>query len=176
MPPLPSTPCNELYYLDTNALWKYYHGQKGDRNVRRLVAGSSFQVLVSPLTVVEFIGVLMRHHRCKRIKRKDVNAVVKRLRRDIATVNVHRPFRMVDLPDAFFREAQGILLQYAGEYAIQTNDALHLAIAIRLSRQPALPIVFVTSDGALQHAAQRNGLGCYDPEPSRSALRPNVQL
>jgi len=158
------TPPEPVYYFDTNALWKFYCDQKGDLNVRRLVARSPSQVLVSPLTVVEFVGVLMEYYRKRLLKRTQVNAIVKRLRRDVGKVNPHRPFRIVDVPAASFREAESILLLHAGDCAIQTIDALHLAIAIRLNVPPGAPVVFVTSDHALQHVAQKRDLCCYNPE------------
>jgi len=96
---------SSLYYLDTNALWKFYQDQTGDVNVRRLVARSPSQVLISPLTMLEFFGVLMKYYRKRLIKRKQIHAIAKRLRRDSAIDNVHRPFRVVQIPDGSFRQA-----------------------------------------------------------------------
>jgi len=153
---------SSLYYLDTNALWKFYQDQTGDVNVRRLVARSPSQVLISPLTMLEFFGVLMKYYRKRLIKRKQIHAIAKRLRRDSAIDNVHRPFRVVQIPDGSFRQAQSILLQDASRYSIQTNDALHLAIVLKLNT--ADPVVLVTADGSLQNTAQRRGIDWYNPE------------
>jgi predicted nucleic acid-binding protein len=149
------------YYLDANALWKFYQDQKGDVNVRRLVASSPSQVLISPLTMLEFLGVLMKYYRKRFIKRKQVHAVAGRLWRDAATGNVHRPFSVVQVPVGSFREAEGILLQY-GNYDIQSNDALHLAIVLKLKTDN--PVVLVTADNSLQITALRKGIDWYDPE------------
>ncbi|MDY7075645.1 MAG: type II toxin-antitoxin system VapC family toxin, partial [Chloroflexota bacterium] len=143
---------NLSYYFDANALWKFYRDEKGDMNVRRLVARSPSQVLISPLTMLEFFGVLMKYYRQRLLKRKQVRAVAKRLRRDSTTGNVHRPFRMVQVLTDSFRQAQSILLQEASEYNIQANDALHLAILLALNTSD--PVVLVTCDKSLQHTAQ----------------------
>ena len=157
-----SAAAGPLYYFDANALWKFYRDEQGDVNVRRLVARSSPQVLVSPLTMLEFFGVLMKYYRQRLIKRKQIHAIAKRLRRDSAIGNVHRPFRMVHIPAGSFRQAQSILLQEASEYNIQANDTLHLAIVLALNAADS--VALVTSDGSLQHTARRRGIDWYDPE------------
>ena len=156
------------YYLDANALWKFYQDQKGDLNVRRLVARSPSQVLVSPLTMLEFLGVLMKYSRKKFIKRKQVHAVASRLRRDAAIDNVYRPFRVTPLPAGSFREAEGILLHYGSHYNVQSNDALHLAIVLKLNM--GNPVVLVTADNSLQITALRRGIDWYDPETGEQSL------
>ncbi len=161
---MPSSTTDVLYYLDTNALWKFYQDQKGDINIRRLIAKSSSQVLVSPLTLLEFVGVLMKYHRKKLIKRKHIHAIAKRLRRDSAIGKTNRPFHIIESPNGSFREAENILLECGSDCDFQTNDALHLAAVIKLRTSMAVPIVLVTSDGALQYVASRKGVACYDPE------------
>ena len=59
------------YYFDTNALWKYYkanENEKGILNIRRLVANSPHPILISPLTLLEFIDILTKNVRQKNIK------------------------------------------------------------------------------------------------------------
>jgi len=154
-----SLPESASYYLDTAAMWKYYRDEPGDVQVRRLVSRSP--VLVSPLTMLEFIAVLMRYYRRRCLRRKDVHAIARRLRRDSALGRTSRPFQVIQIPEGAFRQAEGFLLQYADQCRLGANDALHLAIAIR--HRAADPIVFVTSDGALKQVAKRQGVPCYDP-------------
>ena len=151
-----------LYYLDANALCKFYRDEQGDLDLRRLVARSPSQVLLSPLTVIEFVSVLMAYYRKGLLKRKQVHAIARRLRRDSAVGKTNRPFRVIPVPEGAFREAEGILLQYAGTYSFASNDALHLAIVIR--QDAADPVVLVTSDRALKHVAWQRSVTCYDPE------------
>jgi predicted nucleic acid-binding protein len=159
---MPSPTADAVCYLDTNALWKYYRDELGDLNVRRLVARVPRQVLISPLTILEFIGKLMKYCRKGQIKRSQVRAIAKRLRRDAALGNSHRPFRIVPIPQGAFREAQGILLEHGSRWDFGANDALHLGIVLRLVGET--PPVFVTCDGGLTLTAQRKLLSCYDPE------------
>jgi len=151
-----------LHYFDANALWKYYRDEKGDVNVRRLVARSSSQILISPLTLIEFLGVLTRYYRKRFIKRKHVNSIAGRMRRDSTAGKTNRPFRVIPVPAGSFHEAQSILLQYGSHYDLQSNDALHLAIVAKHGVTD--PVVLVTSDRALQNTAQKKGVDCYDPE------------
>ena len=159
---MPNSTPESLHYLDANALWKFYRDEPGDGNVRRLVTGSSAQVLISPLSVLEFVGVLVKYYRKGFVGRRDVNRIAKRLRRDSAVGNTHRPFRMIPLPEGFAREAKGILLQHGCISSIQTNDAIHLAIVLRAEHDHAATLV--TSDRALRETAHRRGICCYDPE------------
>jgi len=163
---MPTSTPESLHYLDANALWKFYRDQRGDVNIRRLVTGSSSQVLISPVTVLEFIGVLVKYYRKGLVGRRHVNRIAKRLRRDSAMGNTHRPLRMIPLPEGFAREAKGILLQQGCTCSIQTNDAIHLAIVLRLEQDH--PATLVTSDRALQKTAQRRGVAWYDPEAEES--------
>lgn len=159
-------PADSLYYFDANALWKYYREQQGAQTVHRLVADAHEQVLVSPLTMLECVGVLMKYHRKGFVKRKHVRAIARRMRRDAAAGNSHRPFRVVDLPSGAFREAEGILLELAGQHSFGSSDALHLGVIVRQTL--SVPVVFVTADQALQQAAQRRSISWYDPEKDTS--------
>lgn len=160
----PSLDSGTMYYFDTNALWKFYQDQKGDMNIQRLVARSQSQVLISPLTLLEFFGVLMKYYRKKSIRRRDVHAIAKRVRRDSTVGKSNRPFQVIQVPDGSFREAEGILLQYGNSYDLQTNDVLHLAIVVSFQNQLATSLALVTSDHVLKNVAQRKGVIWYDPE------------
>jgi hypothetical protein len=68
---------------------------------------------------------------------------------------------MVSMPEKFFRLAETILLENA-QFAISSNDALHLAIVQKLPLQYA-PIM-LTSDNSLQNVCERVQITYYDPE------------
>lgn len=157
-----STPLRKFHYFDTNVFWKFYRAEEGDLLTRRLVANSDAQILVSPLTLLEFIDVLLQYYRRGALKRKDVRAIAKRVRRDTARGNSHRPFRLLMLTEEAFREAQSILLEHACNYSFGSNDALHLGIILR--SQEVNGVHFVTCDRSLQRAAQHRRVAWYDPE------------
>ncbi len=151
-----------LYYFDTNALLKYYNDEKGRLSIRRLVANSPQPILVSPLTLLECHGVLMKSFRQRVLKRQKLNTLVDLLRRNTGVNHTNRPFQLVPLPANAFRLAENILLQHAATFDIGPNDALHLAIVKQLPLTPS-PIL-VTSDRSMQHIGGRLGIGIYDPE------------
>ena len=157
-----SPPAGMTYYFDANALWKFYRDEPGDLNIRRLVSNATTQILISPLTMLEFIGVLMKYYRKGHLKRKQVRALAKRLRRDAALTSSNRPFRVISLPHGAFRAAEGILLQWGYQYDLQSNDSLHLAIVVKLNE--ANPVVVVTCDNSLTHTARHEKMSCYNPE------------
>jgi len=150
------------YYFDTNALLKYYNDEKGRLPIRRLVANSPQPILVSPLTLLECHGVLMKSYRQRVLKRQKLNTLVDLLRRNTGVNHTNRPFQLVPLPDNVFRLAENILLQQAATFDIGANDALHLAIVKQLPLIPS-PIL-VTSDRSMQHIGGRLGITIYDPE------------
>jgi PIN domain nuclease of toxin-antitoxin system len=49
----------QKYYFDANALLKYYQDEQGSLQIHRLVSNEK-PILVSPLTLVECVGVLMK--------------------------------------------------------------------------------------------------------------------
>jgi predicted nucleic acid-binding protein len=150
------------YYFDTNALLKYYNDEKGRLPLRRLVANSPQPILVSPLTLLECHGVLMKSYRQRVLKRQKLNTLVDLLRRNTGVNHTNRPFQLVLLPEDAFRLAENILLQQAATFDIGANDALHLAIVKQLPLTPS-PIL-VTSDRSMQHIGGRLGITIYDPE------------
>lgn len=152
-----------MYYFDTNAFWKYYFDQKGALETRQLVTTATSQIFISQITLLECIGVLMKYYRKKVIKRKELTSILKRIRRDVGTHNRLRPFRLISVTTGKFRNSEYILLSHADRHAIQTNDAIHLAVALDLASK-GNQIIFVTSDKALLHVATSHLMTCFDPE------------
>jgi predicted nucleic acid-binding protein len=157
---------NPRYYFDTNALWKYYPPgwhEDGSLDIRRFVSNKSNPILVSPLTVVEFFGRLMKHRRQHHEKRKKIHKLALRLRRDTGTETKKRRFNIVPLPDGVFRLAETILLEHGYNFDIGSNDALHLAIAAKLQAYFAAAVL-VTSDNSMQKVCEKMQILFHDPE------------
>jgi len=142
------------HYFDTNALFKYYHDEKGSLNIRRLVSKASPPIIVSSLTMLECFGVVMEHYRKGKLKKKQVNDLYQRLDKDIGeNKETNRPFQLVPIPDGAF--------QLAKNFRVESADALHLAIVKKLSLyQP----IMVTSDKSLQKVCESIQMSFYDPE------------
>lgn len=151
------------YYFDTNALFKYYKSEAGTLNIRRFVSNSSKPVLVSSLTLLECFGVMMEYYRKRQLKKKDVNDLYKRLEKDVAkNWETTRPFQRIKMPEGSFRLAKDILFQQGYTFRVEATDALHLAIAKKLSELS--PVIMVTSDHAMQHVCKHLSISVYDPE------------
>ncbi len=158
------------YYLDTNALFKYYGkatsiDEPGMLTLRRLIAHPDSITLVSPFTEVEFIGVLMELYRSGALKMYRINQLVKSFRRNInlSTESQNRPFTAISVPNLIiFKRAGDILLQY-GEFRCTTIDAIHIAIAENL-QQTYPNLRLITSDAGMKRVCIRINLATYDPE------------
>jgi predicted nucleic acid-binding protein len=161
-----NNPIEPRYYFDTNALLKYYNPwikhypeEKGILQIRRLVSNSPTAILVSPLTSLELVGKLTYLFRQNRLKRRNLHTIIDHIKKDIG-INT-QPFEMVAMPENVFRLAEMILLENA-QFAISSNDALHLAIVKKLPLQYT-PII-VTSDKSLQRVCERIPMIFYNPE------------
>ena len=151
------------YYFDTAAIWKYYGDEKGSLEVRRLVSRVLEPIVLSPMTLLEFVGVLMKYNRKGYITRKAIRKVVKRLRRDTGINSKNRPFKVFAMPSDSFKRAENILLENACFFNVGSNDCLHLAIVKHYeSKSPNL--VMVTSDNSLKKVCSKNNIEVYDPE------------
>jgi len=154
---------SESFYFDTAALWKFYREEKGSLNIRRLVSKVSQPIILSPLTIIEFISVLMKCYRKGYFKKKGLRKVVKRLRRDAGPLSQTRPFAVLGFPQGSFKRAESILLEYANQNKINANDSLHLAVVLNL--QSIFPnITIITSDHAMKNVCEKTNIPSYDPE------------
>jgi predicted nucleic acid-binding protein len=156
----------QRYYFDTNALLKYYNPllkqfeeEEGVLRIRRLVSNSSVPILISPMSSLELVGKVTAFFRQNKVNKKTLRTITTHLRKDIG-VNTSRPFKMVKLPENVFRLAETILLEQA-QFAISSNDALHLAI---VKKQPYFQAIMVTSDHSLQRVCEQTQVPFYDPE------------
>ncbi len=153
---------SRVYYFDTNALIKFYLDEKESVAVRRFVAASPKPVLISRLTMTEFISRLAAAYREKenKLKKRDVNRLLDRLKKDAHTA-ADSHFQIAVMPDGVFHAAEAILRQYAFEAKISIGsfDALHVAIVKKLSAPP----VMVTWDKPMQQVCEKLGIELYNP-------------
>jgi predicted nucleic acid-binding protein len=152
------------HYFDTNALFKYYHNEKGSLRIRRLVSNASHPIIVSSLTVLECFGVIMEYYRRGNLKKKHVNDLYQRLDKDMGkNKDTNRPFQIIEMPDGVFQLAKNILFQYAYSFRVESNDALHLAIVKKLQTESS-SITMITSDKSMQKVCEHLGIPFFNPE------------
>jgi len=150
------------YYFDANALIKYYKSEKGSDQIIDLVKIAK-PILISQLTFLETISVFIKFRRKKLIRKRQLDDIVKLLKQDIEYDEKISSFQMISLHNDIFQLAESILLENA-DAAIQTNDALHLAIVKKQINQT----IMVTSDNSLKNVCERIEIESYNPESAPS--------
>ncbi|EDN70372.1 conserved hypothetical protein [Beggiatoa sp. PS] len=153
---------NSQFYFDANALFKYYHDEKGDLKIRRLVTNAHEPVLVSSLTLLEYFSVVMQYRRKNIFKNKHINTVFSHLKKDARFNTTRHPFQIIPISEEVFFEAQDILFHHARTFQIGSMDALHLAIVKKWPLES--PPILVTSDQSMQKVCERISIPFIDPE------------
>ncbi len=146
---------SKCYYFDTNPMVKYYSfkNEKGVEIVRQLVATQT--IYISNLTLLEFLNVLMKSFRDKRINKKVLLRVSQQLNSDVI-----EKLNLIKNPENVFQFARDLMFQYATSSALSTNDALHISIAKLMQVQP----IMVTSDRVIKNICTQIQLATFDPE------------
>lgn len=164
------------YYFDTNALIKYYLNESETHLVEKLVQESPHPILISPVTLLEFIDHIVHHWRTGHLSADEVKAILEnRLRRDYSTQsNTQRSFLLTSAPSsALYIRAEAFLLRYAApeKYEkrgktgfdkgrkIGAKDMLHIAIAEKL--QDYGTVFMVTWDEKVQDVCKKLKIPYY---------------
>lgn len=155
-----------IYYFDTTALVKYYRDENGTPAIRKMVVDSPTPILISPLTKLEFLSWVMKSRRRKDLKKKEVTQIVARFNNDIGSATKIRNFSVTLSPSQVtFDNAERLLLRYAAENRLESNDSLHLAIFMGLQKHNPI-ITLVTSDSPLANVSRAEAVTVYNPEES----------
>jgi len=151
----------KTYYFDTNALWKYYLGQLeyGYVALQQFMVEQNQPVLVSDMTLLEFVGRLTKGYRKKEIQKNHLRKILQKVRHDIEETHL---FEITHIPTEAYNKAQELLINNP-ESKFGSNDALHLAVVYNL-HQINSGFTMVTFDEPMQRICQRIGLDFYDPE------------
>jgi predicted nucleic acid-binding protein len=159
-------------FLDACALAKrYLHEGESTRRMRRITGRFDRWggFIVSSFIEPEVISALGKYARTKSPHEEHYfhlhPQVVDAFRRDLS-----RPeFTIVPVRDEQV-EAAADLLRAHPEYAIGAADAIHLvtAQAVLAEAAPDDPLVFVTADRGLAHAAREKGLTVFNPLHQRA--------
>lgn len=147
-------------YLDTNAYMLYYLDQQGSQQIRGMISNSLYDVWISNLTFLEFLGKLLKLYRKKQISKKLLRAIVRRIRRDIGTSD-GRVFSLLEFPVKSLARAESILLSEGLNYGIQVNDAIHLSIALFLKSNIDNQVCFSTFDNSLRKTSENCKLDLF---------------
>jgi uncharacterized protein len=134
-------------YLDTSAVVKLYTSEPGSAQTRQAVSGAD-RVACSLLVYTETRTALARKYRLGEI--------------DAAGFARSKDDFESDWQGMFILPVDAQAVRRAGElaeqFALRAYDAIHLAAALILSRETALPVRFICFDTALNRAASSFGL------------------
>lgn len=157
-----------------NALIKYYKDEIGSGWVRDQVRARNAPIFLSPYSVIELYAWIAGAWRSRTIKRRrDMNKLRARVRRDIGNGVSSRPFFVWSPPEGCFDDAERLLLEYGVRDRIEAMDALHLA-AVRALWSQKTGLTVVTSDKPVERVCRDLGISTVNPEEAGSPqeLRP----
>jgi uncharacterized protein len=147
-----------IYYLDTSALAKLYHNERGSARMQTLASEPEAHLLISRLGVVEMESVFSMRVRLGAITAREADAVRIRFLTDIST----GVFEVLSVTTRHFAAAGRLIASHGSRIAIRTLDALHLSTVLEL---PTGFVDFVvTSDRHLREVAIAEHLSVLNPE------------
>lgn len=149
-----------VFYLDTSAIVKIYHSERGSEVIDELLENSvpEDQFHTSSLTLLEGISAIERLADLGQLDRALVRSALARFRRDI-----HDRFHLWPISNEIIAEAASVV----GQYRLRSADAIHLATALSISLLGlASQTVMVSSDRRLIRLTQAAGLAALDPTDS----------
>lgn len=150
---------NHCYYLDANALIKFYlpkEQEKGIENIQHLV--SSKTVFISNLTLLETLSFWMYSVRTATSKTRKIR--IGEQLKDIFKRDIPQKFKRILLDKAVFDYAEELMFLYCKDFNLGTNDALHISTAKLMQEHP----IMVTSDRVMKNICAQIQLATFDPE------------
>lgn len=140
-----------LHFFDTSALVKRYHLEKGSETVNSIVDNPDNALVISSLSIAEFVSTFTRKLHEGGITGDDIHACLSEFSKDIMS-----SFLIVDLERRHINKGVALILKHN----IRTLDSLQLAVFLNLSN---ISPNMVTSDKALAEAAQKEGFSVIMP-------------
>lgn len=149
-----------VFYLDTSAIVKSYHSERGSKVIDEMLGNSApqDQLHTSSLTLLEGISAIERLADLGQLDKALARSALARFRRDI-----YERFHLWPISNEIIGKAASIV----GQYKLRSADAIHLATALSISLLvPATQTVMVSSDRRLVRSARAAGLPVLDPADS----------
>ena len=108
------------YFLDTSALAKRHHKEKGSEYVDRILEQSGSRSLISNLSIVELESVLAIKTRTGEINQQSLEIARRRFRADLAR---QRLLVATSVHEGHFQSARKLLVRYGVAEGLRTLDA-----------------------------------------------------
>ncbi len=136
------------YYIDTSALIKVYHLEAGSQKIIDIY-NSEENIIISELSVVEFISTIHRKYREKEISLNALEMITDKFRDDISD-----RYEVLKFTSAVLEESWRLIQLYAKEYALVTLDSLQFAFFTTYCEKDD---IFVCSDNKLRKVVEMDG-------------------
>ncbi len=142
----------KFYFLDTSALIKRYHSEKGTDTIDSIFSENDKAIVISSISIVEMVSALSRKKEEKAISKEDLDVALSKFFHDAI-----RDFLVLELDDQHIKDSIVLVLKRS----LRTLDSLQLSVALGLKE---LKPVFVCADKKLISVAEKEGLKTIDPE------------
>src|SRR6266487_5013608 len=154
-----------VYFLDTSALVKRYHPERGSEVVQRAFADRTARRLVSDISLIEVHSAFARRVRMGEITPEDFQAVKAAFAADVQSGRLSE--EALDEMDK--AEAARLVEHYGLSQELRTLDALHLAVMKRLGVRRLHTVYY--ADRALCAVLAAEGFTVVNPEEPPPALQ-----
>lgn len=142
-----------IAYFGTSALLKKYFEEAGSDFVVALFKEKNLIPFTSVITQIESYHCIFRKKSESRLPEKMTRKILRQFDHDMQN------FKIVQFGDKIIRDSQKLIRQHV----LKTLDAIHIASALQLKRNPKIPIHFVSSDSAQSKFAQKKDLTVLNP-------------
>ncbi|HEY9205515.1 MAG TPA: type II toxin-antitoxin system VapC family toxin [Candidatus Methanoperedens sp.] len=142
----------KFYFLDTSALVKRYHSEKGTAKIDELFSEDDRAIVISNISLTEMVSALNRKKEDKTISQEDLEIALSKFFHDAI-----KDFLVIELEGEHIKGSIILVLKRN----IRTLDSLQLAVALGLKE---LKVTFVCADKKLVSVAKKEGLQTINPE------------
>lgn len=133
------------YYIDTSALIKIYHREAGSQKVIDIY-NSEEKIIISELSVIEFISTIHRKYREKEISSNALEMITDKFQDDITS-----RYEVLKFSSLVVDESWRLIQIFAKKYALVTLDSLQFAFFTTYCEKED---IFVCSDNKLQKVVE----------------------
>jgi predicted nucleic acid-binding protein len=157
------------YFLDSSAIVKRYHRERGTPWVQRLCEPRTHPPLyLSSLAEVEVVAALRRTGRTQGLHASFVDTMVARFERHIALsvpTSISPVYRLVPLAPTVLTLAAALCNRYWAmqPHPLRSLDAIQLACALAAAADVSDELILVTADARLAAIAPLEGLRVINP-------------
>jgi predicted nucleic acid-binding protein len=157
-----------VYFLDTSALVKRYHWERGSEVIDALFAEQNRRIIISDLSIIELGSALTKKIREGDITPEKYYRALGFFCQDI----VNETIAIEPLGEADKAVAAELLEKYGFRASLRTLDSLQLAVMKRITENRLDQVL--CADRVFCSLIQQEGLPVRNPERDRSVAEPDL--